>query len=135
MSYQYQWSVAAVEGYPEHPDYDALINCISIVHWQLEIRWILDGSVHYLRGATQIGDPDPESFTDHLELSNEDVLGFVWSAIGGRTETEARGKAELAELMAPSVNKIQQLTMPWNSDCCPDGEGIDHAGMAVTTSE
>jgi hypothetical protein len=132
MAYRYQWNIDAIEGYPEHPELTTLENVVSKVHWALEVRWVEDGSVHYLRGSTDIGTPNPDLFTDHLELSNEDVLGFVWAVIGGREEAETIARNELAELMSPSRHKVQSLGMPWNADCCPDGEGIDQAGLAAT---
>ena len=99
------------------------------------MRWIEDGSVHYLRGTTDIGSPNPDSFTDHLELSDEDVLGFVWDVIGSREEAEKIAKDELAELMSPDKHKVQALGMPWAADCCPEGEEIDQAGIPATLGE
>lgn len=135
MAYRYQWTIEAVEGYPEHPEHNELENVVSKVHWALEVRWVEDGSVHYLRGATDIGAPNPDSFTDHLELSDEDVLGFVWDVIGGREEAEKIAKDELAELMSPDRHKVQALGMPWAAGCCPEGEEIDQAGIPATLGD
>ena len=134
MAYKFKWNIEGIEGYPRHPEHSELSDVVSNVFWQLEVRWVEDGSVHYLRGSTEIGSPNPSSFTDHLELSDEDVLGFVWNVIGGREEAENIARDQLAELMSPPETKVQALSMPWNADCCPDGEGIDElSGIAATT--
>jgi hypothetical protein len=128
--YSYRWSIERIDGYPE---LNNLKSVVSTVYWELEIRDNTDLSIHYIREGTQLSAPNPDTFVDHLELSNEDILEWVWQIIGKDT-TEERIRTELDEMRQPSMPTEQTLPMPWIGSCCPDGKLIDQQSI-VTVSE
>jgi hypothetical protein len=133
MAYNFRWQIARVDGYQQHPELP-LQDVVGEVYWELEVRDTTDGSIHYLRAGTALDAPDPENFTDYLELDHTDILGFVWDKIG-RTETENTLRAELDEMRAPKTTKLATMQQQWLADCCPDGQNIDSKGAVTTVSE
>lgn len=127
--YIYRWSVTKIDGFPL---VNGLENVINMVTWELEVRDSEDHSIHYIRETTQLAQPDPGTFTEHLELSSTDVLQFVWDIIG-KDATEARAKAELDALRAPKTVELSALGMPWMQSCCADGKNIDQVGSTSTS--
>ena len=119
--YTYKWAIERIDGYPEA---NGLQNVVGVVSWEVEVRDSEDHSIHYIRESTELGSPNHETFKDYLELSAEDILGFVWSIIGKET-IENRAKQELDDLRAPKTSQLSPMGMPWLADCCPDGTGID----------
>lgn len=129
--YNYRWSIDRIDGYPEK---EGLQNVIGTVSWELEIRDTEDHSIHYIRESTELGNPNPENFIDYLELSQEDILGFVWNSVGKET-TEQRAKQELDDLRSPATDKLISFGMPWMAGCCPDGEGMDQVGVIIQNQQ
>lgn len=123
--YNYKWSIERIDGYDNK---DNLQNVVGSVSWELEVRDDTDHSMHYIRETTELNSPNQETFKDFLELSVEDVLGFVWGIVGKET-VETRAKQELDDLRSPKSEKLSPMSMPWMSGCCPDGQGIDQVGV------
>lgn len=123
--YVYRWTIEKIDGYPE---YQGMTSVVSEVFWELEVRDTEDHSIHYIRKSTplNLSSLTPENFTDHLELSDEQVLQWVWDIIGKDT-TELQAKQELDDLRNPPTTRISQLSMPWKGSCCPDGTGMPDA--------
>lgn len=122
MSYNYTWRIDGVDGYPER---NGLENVAAVVHWTLEVRWPQDGSFHDVKGITELAEPNPDSFTDYLELSPDEILPWVWAELeGGKEGAEQRAGDELTALLNPQ-QRLQSLDMPWLADCCPDGTGFE----------
>lgn len=123
-NYKYTWRIERVDGYPQR---NGLENVAAIVFWDLEVRDPSDGSFHNIRNATQLGEPNPDTFVDYLELSPEEIFPWVWAASGHtKDEWEASIGQELYELLNPEQS-LQTLSMPWLADCCPDGTNMDPA--------
>jgi len=122
MAFSFRWIIDNVTGYPEK---NGLNEVIATVSWMLEVRQLSDGSLHNKTGVTELLDPDPETFTEYLELSPEEILEWVWSTLeGGRTAFEEKAKAELIEMLNPSTHKETQFDMPWMTNCCPDSDPV-----------
>ena len=133
MAYNFRWQITRVDGYQKHPELP-LDDVIGQIYWELEVRDVEDGSVHYLRAMTELDLPDPNSFTDYLELDHTDILGFVWDIVG-REATETALRNELDEMRAPRTTKLQTMPQHWLASCCPDGLNIDLKGAVTTTQD
>lgn len=104
MATTYTWKVAALDAQPSH---DGHTNVINTVHWTLSGT---DGE-HTASSYGSVGvtyDADAP-FTEYDNLSEEDVLAWVWSSVD-KAETEANVEKQLAELANPS--KVT-LTPAW----------------------
>jgi hypothetical protein len=122
MAFSFRWTIENVTGYPQR---NGLNEVVATVSWQLEVRQISDGSIHMKRGTTNLLDPDPDNFTDYLELDPEEILSWVWSTLeGGRTAFEEATKQELISLLSPPLEKETQFDMPWLTNCCPDTDPV-----------
>lgn len=126
----FRWAIEKIEGFPE---VNGMVDVVGTVHWELEIRDTEDHSVHYIREATSLDAPDPDNFIDHLELTSEQLLQWVWDVVGKET-TEQRIVEELAALRAPKTGSVQ-MSMPWLATCCPDGQGIDQDPVVTSSSQ
>jgi hypothetical protein len=120
--YLYRWSIERVEGFPKINDLEQVL---SVVGWELEVRDTADHSVHYIRTETKLdtSNIDPATFTDYLELSDEQVLQWVWDIVGKET-MENIARQELDDLRAPKEDQLISFGMPWKGSCCPDGTGM-----------
>lgn len=120
--YLYRWTIEKVEGYPE---INGLQQVVGVVGWELEVRDTSDHSVHYIRKETKLNAPDTNNvnFIDYLELSNEQVLEWVWD-IEGKLVMEQKIKQELDDIRSPKPTEITSFGMPWKGLCCPDGTGM-----------
>jgi hypothetical protein len=118
--YLYRWNIEKVEGYPE---VNGLQQVVGVVGWELEVRDTSDHSVHYIRTETKLGTPSSEGFVDYLELSNEQVLQWVWDIVG-KEAMELQAKQELDDLRNPKPTQLTSFGMPWKGSCCPDGTGM-----------
>jgi hypothetical protein len=118
----YKWTIEKIEGIP---NLNGLENVIGNVSWELEIRDTDDHSVHYIRRSTTLdtSNLNSETFTDFLELSNEQVLQWVWNIVG-KENIEQEITKELNDLRNPPDSKISQMAMPWKNACCPQGTGM-----------
>ena len=123
--YLYRWTIEKIEGYPV---LNGFKNVIGSVSWEVEVRDTSDHSIHYIRRTTSLDTSSitQESFTDYLELTDEQVLQWVWNIIG-KESIENLAKSELDELRAPKTDQLTSLGMPWKGSCCPDGTGITQA--------
>lgn len=104
MATTYTWKVAALDAQPSH---DGHTNVINTVHWTLSGT---DGE-HTASSYGSVGvtyDADAP-FTEYDNLSEADVLAWVWSSVD-KAETEANVEKQLAELATPS--KVT-LTPAW----------------------
>lgn len=118
--YVYRWTIERVEGYPE---VNGLEQVVGVVGWELEVRDTSDHSVHYIRTETKLNPPTSNEFTDYLELTDQQVLQWVWDIIG-KEATELRAKQELDDIRAPKPTQLTSFGMPWKGSCCPDGKGM-----------
>lgn len=124
MAYTYRWSVERVDGYPQKDNFE---NLVSIVFWECEIRDMQDGSIHQIRANTELDAPDPSNYTDYLEVSEEELLTWVWQK-APKDVIEKMAYDELIELQNPQ-SRLQSLPQPWLQDCCPDGTGMDQGNI------
>lgn len=122
MDFLFRWSIENITGYPQK---NGLNEVVATVSWQLEIRQLSDGSIHQKFGTTNLLDPDPDTFTDYLELSPEEILSWVWSTLdGGKEGFEDAAKEEFIQLLSPPLERETQFDMPWMSNCCPDTDPV-----------
>lgn len=120
--YLYKWTIDKIEGFP---NLNGLENVIGVIHWELEIRDTDDHSIHYIRTHTKLdtSNVNPETFTHYLELSDEQVLQWVWDIIG-KTAIEEQITTELNNLRNPPQAQLGNMAMPWKNGCCPDGQNM-----------
>lgn len=118
--YLYRWTIEKIEGYPE---VNGLQQVVGVVGWELEVRDTADHSVHYIRTETKLPSPDSNTFIDYLELTDQDILQWVWSVVGKET-MEQKIRQELDDIRSPKSDQLTSFGMPWKGSCCPDGTGM-----------
>jgi hypothetical protein len=120
--YLYRWTIEKVDGFPK---LNNLEQVLSVVGWELEVRDTTDHSIHYLRTETKLDTSaiDSENFIEYLELSNEQILQWVWDVVG-KEAMENKVRQELDDLRAPKEDQLTSFGMPWKGSCCPDGTGM-----------
>lgn len=120
--YLYRWTIEKVVGYPLINGFEQVV---GVIGWELEVRDESDHSVHYMRRETKLDTNNikPESFTDYLELSSEQILQWVWD-IEGKEFLENKIKQELDDLRNPNPDELTAFGMPWRGACCPDGTNM-----------
>lgn len=118
--YLYRWTIEKVEGFPE---VNGLQQVLHVVGWELEVRDTDDHSVHYIRNETRLSAPSSDNFTDYLELTDEQIMQWVWD-VEGKEALEQQAKQELDDIRFPKPDQLISFGMPWKGTCCPDGTGM-----------
>jgi hypothetical protein len=113
MSIEYKWSVAAMKCYPE---YEGFENVVFTVHWRLAGK---DGKYHEdTFGSVKLKlDPDHE-YIPYEQLTQEQVLGWVKSAMDSSTNPQTRTSTQWEEFIAAKIEKqknptVVQPKLPW----------------------
>lgn len=105
MATTYTWTVTAMDEYPEQDgEQDVVFN----VHWTCSG---VDGEYSASVYSTQSVTADPaEPFTPYAELTQEQVLGWIWAAGVDKDATEAAVGQQIANQINPPV---VSLPLPW----------------------
>lgn len=73
---EYKWTISAMDCAISE---DGLNNVVKTVHWRYKA---IDGEFEAESyGATQVGEPNPESFTDYDNLTEADVVAWLEESI------------------------------------------------------
>ena len=82
---------------------------VYTVHYTVSLEQ--DGETAGAYGSIGLGDPDPASFTPFSELTKDEVIGWVKSALG--EEQVAAIEAALAEQINQKLNPTTATGTPW----------------------
>ena len=106
MSNTYTWTVTAMDAYPTSPQPD----CVFNVHW---ICSGTDGTYTSSVYATcAIPYESSEPYTPYADLTQEQVLGWIWGHGVDQTATEEAVAQQIANLENPPV---VTLPLPWTT--------------------
>ena len=109
MSATITWTVTAMDCYPQA---DGETDVVFTVHWtcsgvQTEGETTYNGSVYSTTGVTyEAGTP----YTPYADLTQEQVLGWVWANGVDQAATEA---AVLAQIETSKNPPITKPPLPW----------------------
>lgn len=109
MAIAYNWQVVQMNEYPEYEGYQ---DCVFQVHWTLtgtetQGETTYTGSVYGSVGVTVNSE---ESFTPYDQLTQEQVLGWVWDSGVDKDASEANVAQQIADQINPPV---VTLPLPW----------------------
>jgi hypothetical protein len=105
MATTYTWTVVAMDEYPEQDgEQDVVFN----VHWTCSgVDGEYTGSTYGSQGVSV----DPaEPFTAYADLTQEQVLGWVWTSGVDKDAQEAAVEQQIANQINPPV---VSLPLPW----------------------
>jgi hypothetical protein len=108
MATTYTWSVVAMDEYPEQDgEQDVVFN----VHWTLSgTDGTYSGSTYGSQGVS-VDSTGP--FTPYADLTQEQVLGWIWDSGVDKDAQEANVAAQIEAQVNPTV---VSLPLPWSAD-------------------
>jgi hypothetical protein len=108
MATTYTWSVVAMDEYPEQDgEQDVVFN----VHWTLSgTDGTYTGSTY---GAQGVSVDSTGPFTPYADLTQEQVLGWIWDSGVDKDAQEASVAAQIEAQVNPTV---VSLPLPWSAD-------------------
>jgi hypothetical protein len=100
----FTWNVSAIDCYPQA---DGETNVVFNVHWQLSATQdTYNGSVYSTCGV-----PAPTgAFTPYADLTQDQVLGWIWANGVDKDSAEAAVQAQIDAQIIPTV---VQPALPW----------------------
>jgi hypothetical protein len=108
MSITFTWHVTQMEAYPEEND---KTNVVFNVHWHL--NGIVGEYRAYAYGAQNVTVDPNAPFTPYENLTEEQVVGWVQSAMG--EERVAELQSNIAEDIANQIDPpVVTLPIPWS---------------------
>ena len=104
MTTTYTWTVTAMDSYPTEPQPD----CVFNVHWTCSGT---DGTyTSSVYSTCQIPYESTEPYIPYQNLTQEQVLGWIWEHGVDQTATEEAVAQQIANLVNPPV---VTLPNPW----------------------
>jgi len=110
MAITYTWSVESMDTAPSE---DGLTNVVKTVHWRANAEEVVGEETYTatVYGSVGVGDPTPDNFVDYADLTEADVLAWVWdSSEDFKTDQEANLANQIEDQKNP---KIETLPNPW----------------------
>jgi len=105
MATTYTWTVTAMDCYPE---VDGEQDVVFTVHWTCAGT---DGTYNASVYSTQSVTTNPdEPFTPYADLTQEQVLGWIWASGVDKDVTEAAVGQQIQDQITPNVVTPQ---LPW----------------------
>ena len=102
------WDIAQLER--KLPDGETCPDgAVYTVHYTVSLKQ--DGETAGAYGSVGLGDPDPDSFTPFSELTKDEVIGWVKSALGEEQVTAI--ESALAEQINQKLNPTTATGTPW----------------------
>ena len=110
MAITYNWVVDSMDTAPSE---DGLTDVVKTVHWRANAEDVVgeDTYTATVYGSVGVGDPTPDNFVDYADLTEADVLAWVWdSSEDFKTDQEANLANQIEDQKNP---KIETLPNPW----------------------
>jgi len=110
MAITYNWVVDSMDTAPSE---DGLTDVVKTVHWRANAEDAVgeDTYTATVYGSVGVGDPTPDNFVDYADLTEADVLAWVWdSSEDFKTDQEANLANQIEDQKNP---KIETLPNPW----------------------
>lgn len=102
------WDVATMER--RLPDGETCPDgAVYVVHYTVNLTE--DGETAGAYGSVGLGDPDPESFTPYSELTKEEVINWVFSALG--PDQVVATEEALHNQIQQKLNPTSANGVPW----------------------
>ena len=102
------WSISSMDCYVQQ---DNLSDVVYSVHWQCTDTQTIDGKEYSGRVYSTCSLPAPEgSFTPFQDLTQQQVLGWIWTNGVDQAATEA---AVEAQIQAQAHPVVVSLSPPW----------------------
>jgi hypothetical protein len=104
-----RWSIVNLEYIK---DVDGTANVIKNAHWWCQTE--VGGYIGYCWGNQQLDITNPSGFTDYTDVTEEQVIGWVKSAMG---EEQVNAIENYTGLMATKSDPMNNrgLGLPWQS--------------------
>jgi hypothetical protein len=111
MAITYTWLVESMDTAPSE---DGLTDVVKTVHWRANAEEVVEAKKNYtatVYGSVGVGDPTPDNFVDYANLTEADVLAWVWDS---SEDFKSDQEANLANQIEDQKNpKIETLPNPW----------------------
>jgi len=110
MAITYNWVVDSMDTAPSE---DGLTDVVKTVHWRANAEEVVGEETYTatVYGSVGVGDPTPDNFVDYADLTEADVLAWVWdSSEDFKTDQEANLANQIEDQKNP---KIETLPNPW----------------------
>ena len=110
MAITYTWSVDSMDTAPSE---DGLTDVVKTVHWRANAEEVVGEETYTatVYSSDGVGDPTPDNFVDYADLTEADVLAWVWdSSEDFKTDQEANLANQIEYQKNP---KIETLPNPW----------------------
>lgn len=97
-----------------------LANVVTAVHWTLTAT---DGQYSERSyGSVGVGTPTPEAFVSYEDLTEEEVISWVTTALGGEEAVQAMKDGLAAQIETQKAPKSGSMTPPWVPVYVPPAE-------------
>lgn len=106
MSATITWSITALDCYPQA---EGQTDVVFVCHWTCAgVQDAYNASVY---STCSVPAPSGPDFTPYADLTQEQVLGWVWANGVDQKATEVTVQAQIDNLINPPV---VQLPLPWS---------------------
>jgi trehalose utilization protein len=104
MAVTYTWMVHSMA---TKPSVSGVSNAVQKIYWECQGRE--GSSMMRAQGCVELADPDPENFVNYDDLTEDDVLNWVWGNVGKEKVEDA-----LASRVSKKTNPTTvSLPNPW----------------------
>ena len=110
MSQEFVWAVTNLDCKVQE---DGLSDVVYNAHWRVS-KTEVDGDKTYsasVYSTCSLPSPDPESFTPYADLTQEQVLGWIWANGVDKAATEA---AVAQQIYLQKNPVVVSPPLPWN---------------------
>lgn len=105
---EYKWAFPSLE---VTYSVDDLTNVVSTVHWGLNATEDQYSARSY--GSIGVGSPTPEAFITYEDLTEEEVISWVTTALGGEERVQALKDSLAAQIETQKAPKTGSMSPPW----------------------
>jgi hypothetical protein len=102
---EFEWIISAMDCKIHEGE---MTDVVQTVHWRYNATNEVEGKTYFaeMYGATQVGEPTPENFTDYNSLTKEQVVGWLEETLDVESMEES-----LTKQVELQINPID-VTLP-----------------------
>ena len=103
---EFNWKISALECIIKD---GVMSNVVQTVHWRYNAKESIEDKVYFaeIYGATKVGEPTPENFTDYNSLTKEQVVGWLEGALDVASMQE-----NLTKQIELKINPVDETKAP-----------------------